>query len=149
MRRFFGFAGISGLGWLIDLSLFSLLSLATDLGPFAANLLSAGVAVTFVYFASARHVFRYRGGYLLAKLLAYIAFNVLAITAASAAIGLLASAISGPLGELAGKDGEALAGLLAKIAVTPLTLAANFAFSRVLLGRTRPAPGGMQPGVSA
>jgi putative flippase GtrA len=126
------FVGVSGLGWLLDLALFTVLNFGTNLSHFVANLFSAGVAVTFVFLVSARYIFFYEGRFLLLKLLAYIGFNLVAITAASAAIEIIANIMSGLIAPYV-QASYAVSGLLAKIAVTPLTLAANFLFSRFLL----------------
>ncbi|HEV7252628.1 MAG TPA: GtrA family protein [Mesorhizobium sp.] len=126
------FVGVSGLGWLLDLSLFMTLSFLTDLGPLVTNLISAGVAVTFVFLISARYVFMYEGQYLASKLLAYVAFNIVAILAASAAIGLMAQALTSLSAPYLASP-ERLSGIAAKLLVTPVTLLANFLFSRLLL----------------
>lgn len=118
------FGVISGLGWLIDFSLFYAL-VRLDVAPFLANLVGAGVAVTFVFFSSVKRVFQYEGHYLLAKLVAYICYQVVAVAIASAVIDLIARHTG-------------VAPLLAKILVTPFTFYANFQFmSYITTGRLR------------
>lgn len=112
------FGLVSGLGWLIDFSLFYLLTKSG--APTApANFLSAGVAVTFVFFASVRNIFRYEGHYMARKLLAYILYQLCAIAAASYLIQGLCWWFG-------------IAALLAKIVVTPLSFYANFQFMSLI-----------------
>jgi len=116
------FALISGLGWLIDFSVFS--SLCYLLPVYAANLIGASLAVLFVFYASLRPVFMYAGQQTSRKLFQYIAYQVVAIWLASLLIDTLSVVLSG----------MPWAPLMAKIAVTPLTFAANFLFMRWLSG---------------
>lgn len=118
----FGF--VSGIGWLIDFCLFVLLGWL-GVPVWAANMVGATVAVLFVFFASVRHVFEYDGGYLVGKLIAYIIYQVIAISAASLLIDALTRWFD-------------LTPVLAKILVTPLTFYANFQFmSFITTGRLR------------
>ncbi|MEG0881385.1 MAG: GtrA family protein [Janthinobacterium sp.] len=106
------FGIISGAGWLIDFSLFSLLGyLGTPV--WLANMIGATTAVVCVFFISVRRVFEYQGHYLIRKLFYYIAYQACAILVASLMISALAS-------------GLGLMPILAKIIVTPLTFYANF-----------------------
>lgn len=118
--RIAAFGLVSGIGWTMDFVIFGvLLALGTD--PLVANLVSASCAVTFVYVASVRRVFEYRGGFLLGKFCAYVCYQIAAVTAASALIGWLADLGPGGIG--------------AKVLVTPATFAANYAFMHLLVGR--------------
>lgn len=132
------FAVISGLGWLLDVSvLLSLVTLGTDV--LVANMIGAWLAVSFVFVAAQRAVFlRARAG--VARLyLSYLVWHAVMILAASVAIDQAAAVIAacGPLPE--GTPGCALAANptvaagLAKIVVTPVTLYANYVFMGWLL----------------
>ncbi len=111
------FGLVSGIGWLVDFALFALLTRAGT--PVAlANFVGASTAVTYVFFASLRPIFRYGGRYAGRKLLLYWTYQALAVTAAS----WLIHAVSA-LG---------VAPLLSKVLVTPLTFVANFLFMRWL-----------------
>lgn len=116
------FGLVSGIGWLIDFCLF--VSLGWLGAPvWASNMVGASVAVLFVFFASVRHVFEYEGGYLIGKLIAYIAYQAIAILAASLLIDVLTRWFG-------------LTPVLAKILVTPLAFYANFLFmSRITTGK--------------
>ena len=58
--RLFRFSIVSGTGLALDLLLFMAL-IAAAVAPFVANMLSSAAAVTFVYAASVRRVFRHNG----------------------------------------------------------------------------------------
>ncbi|HWT12711.1 MAG TPA: GtrA family protein [Allosphingosinicella sp.] len=118
------FALASGTGLAIDFLLFILL-LAGGASPGAANLASGAAAVTFVYFASARRIFAYRGRFLFGLFAAYLAYQAAAVSAASAAVALLAA--------------SQLAPLLAKLVILPVTFPMNFF---VLARLTAPPPEG-------
>jgi len=57
LSKFFKFLGVSGIGWLIDFSIYCVLVFAFYVSVFQANILSAIPAVTFVFFVSIRKVF--------------------------------------------------------------------------------------------
>ncbi len=118
------FGLIAGTGWLIDFCLFIALNWL-GMPVWMANMLSASVAVLFVFFASVRRVFEYEGGYLFNKLIAYAIYQVIAIALASALIDMLARWFDiAPVG--------------AKVIVTPITFYANFQFmSWITTGRFR------------
>lgn len=118
------FGVISGVGWLIDFSLFAFLCWF-GVPVWVANMLGASVAVLFVFFVSVRRVFEYEGGYLVRKLIAYAIYQVIAILAASFLIDALTQSIG-------------LAPVVSKIIVTPLTFYANFQFmSFITTGKLR------------
>lgn len=112
LSRVLGFGAVSALGLLIDCGLFAVLTIA-GLPPLIANLVSAGLAVTVVFVLGVRHVFRYRGGAVLPRYLAYLTYQAVAVAVASVAIGLLAAATGWPA-------------LLCKLLVLPATFAANY-----------------------
>lgn len=114
---FLKFGVISGLGWLIDFSIFVTLG-AVGVIPGIANGIAATVAVTFVYFSSLRPIFKYEGHYLVRKLVAYWFYQLFAVTLASLAVNVLATSGVYPV--------------MAKIIVTPFTFLANYIFMRWL-----------------
>jgi putative flippase GtrA len=120
------FALISGLGWLIDFSVFSLL--CQHWPVYMANLMGASLAVLFVFFASLRPVFLYAGQQTSRKLLQYIVYQVVAIWLASLLIDALSVTLGGMFGQASWLP------LSAKVIVTPLTFVANFMFMRWLSG---------------
>lgn len=135
------FATVSGIGWLID---FTVLLLLIGLGfeAFVANLIGAGVAVTFVFAVSQRRVFVERHGGVIkwGLLLPYLAWQGGAVPAASALVALLTGILTEPAAAFVDQRDldvapVVLAAAAAKVAITPLTLYANFLFSGWLIDR--------------
>ena len=111
-QRVTSFGVVSGMGWLLDLGTFSVLThLHAAAGP--ANVVSASLAVTWVYATSARRIFHYGGADVRRRFLGYALIQVLVIGAASAAIAALVH-LSG------------MAPLAAKLLVTPATFVINY-----------------------
>ena len=120
----FRFAVVSGLGWLIDFSIFALLN-SLGFPVWLANIVGTTTAVLFVFFASVRKIFQYNGHYILWKLLNYIVYQIIAIICASLLIDFIALQFG-------------MLPIIAKIIVTPLTFYANFQFMSFLTtGRLR------------
>lgn len=120
----FRFAVVSGLGWLIDFSIFALLN-SLGFPVWLANIVGATTAVLFVFFATVRKIFQYNGHYILWKLLNYIVYQIIAIVCASLLINFIALQFG-------------MLPIIAKIIVTPLTFYANFQFMSFLTtGRLR------------
>lgn len=124
-NRVVRFGAISGGGLAIDTILF--IVLLPQFGPFLANLISAALAVTFVYFASVRRIFEYQGRFMLALFLVYLLYQTVGVTASSAAVAWLSTF---------------LAPLLAKLLIIPVTFAMNFLFMTWLTGRAVDRPPG-------
>ncbi len=123
--RVLAFGVVSGLGWLLDFGIFTAL-LSAGATPFLANAAGAACAVTWVYAASVRRVFRYHGRFLVAKFLLYALWQVVGVSAASWGVDRLVHA-------------GGLTPIWAKIAVTPLTFAANYLFMAWLTRPSAPA----------
>ena len=111
--RLFRFAVVSGTGLALDLLLFMALITAA-VAPFVANMLSGTAAVTFVYAASVRRVFRHNGGFIATMFTAYAVYQLFGILIGSWAVSALIHA------------GAPTA--FAKIAILPLTFGANYLF---------------------
>lgn len=112
-RRVVHFAAVSGIGLLIDLTLFIAL-IDLGLGAFPASVASSSAAVTFVYLASVWRVFRYGGRFQLKMFAIYALYQLCGISAGSWAVQFLVSA--------------GLPGGLAKLSIVPLTFSANYLF---------------------
>ncbi|MEO1776068.1 MAG: GtrA family protein [Pseudomonadota bacterium] len=149
-RRLSRFTVISGCGWALDVCV--LLVLVTlGLDAFSANLIGAFCGVTFVFVMARRQVFEQVGareGALSGAFLPYLAWQAVAIPAASALVWLLASALAEPAVWVAEGlsswsttlaavmlPAPVLAAGVAKAAVTPLTLYANFLVTAFLIER--------------
>lgn len=140
------FGLVSGIGLALDFCI-SVGLREVEALPFVANLVGAACAVTFVFFASVRHVFESGDTGRARKYAAYMLWQAVAVPAASGAIALLtplgvrvadwAAAWGGDIAHgVAQRPGAGF--LIAKCAVTPLTFYANFLFMGWLLtGRLR------------
>jgi putative flippase GtrA len=133
--RVHAFALISGIGWLIDFALFNLLA-ATGMSLFLANLVGAGVAVSLVFVAGQRFIFRDSRTSLPFAIAAYIAWNIAAILLASQAVAVLGQLLAAPALMVRARNALSSLGLaldplylvppLAKVAVTPVTMYLNY-----------------------
>ena len=142
------FAVVSGIGWVIDVSL-AVVLVHTGLSPYLASFAGAAVAVSFVYFVSQILVFEGVAARNKAHFLAYVLWQIFAIALASLIVAILAQwlfqynimrlfALTN-----VGLDPLAFATGVAKALVTPLTLIANFVFMKWLKRSDRP---GVSPG---
>ena len=140
--RLHGFALISGIGWLMDFGLFTLLAYSgVDL--FLANLIGATAAVTFVFVTARRMIFRDLKRPLASAITAYVLWNLFAVLLASIAVDQLAELLSSSrlvsdlLASLSPDwaKGPRIVPPLAKILVTPATMYANFVAMGVIIER--------------
>lgn len=127
VERILLFAAASGSGLAIDFLLFVALA-ASGLAPGWANLVSGTAAVSFVYFASVRRIFRYGGRFLVGLFAAYLLYQAMGVALASWAVAMLAAIGWAPL--------------LAKLAILPVTFPANYLFMSALTARGRAGPVG-------
>lgn len=142
--RLHRFAVLSGIGWLLDFGLFNLLAWS-GVKLFVANMSGATLGVSWVFLTARALIFQSRRTSLAAAMAGYVVWNTIAIVAASAAVDLLGGwldatrwmpALSAMLG--AGGltvDATALPAPLAKIAVTPFTMYANYVMMGVITER--------------
>jgi putative flippase GtrA len=141
------FSIISGIGWIVDFLIFgTIIKLGLTAGH--ANLISASVAVAFVFLTSRRWIFRLHVGSLRSVIAKYILWNIFAIGLASWGVGaahrLFAPGAPDIL-EFARSHflqppitAQTLAAIAAKLFVTPFTMYSNFvAFGFILEGRVR------------
>ena len=127
------FVGISGIGWLLDFTVFNVLNIwfpRVDVN----NVISSLVGVCFVFTVSTRKTFiqKENGIPLKWKFVVYVLYQLLLIFAVSFILAkinvLLLSAL----------EGTALTGfsaLFSKIIITPLTMVCNFIVMKLLIER--------------
>ena len=112
-KKVLQFGAVSGTGLALDFCLFVAL-LSLRLPAFGANAMSSFAAVTFVYFASVRRIFRYGGQFHAAMFASYAAYQLCGIAAGSWAVqSLILLGWPGPV---------------AKLAIVPVTFTANYLF---------------------
>lgn len=134
MNLFLRFLFLSGLGWLCDFATFTLLAHGAGLPPFAANFVSSYVGVTFVWFTSLKTVFHRTGSR--QALALYWGYQLLSILAYSRVL----QGVAGMLAPSLATGMAGMAGIAAKILVTPANLATNFLFMKFLARQLRPQP---------
>jgi putative flippase GtrA len=129
------FTVLSGIGWCIDFTAFNYL-VSMGYPYLTSNLISASVAVAFVFLTSRKWVFRHHVGSLKIAVLKYILWNIFAIIVASQLLDNIANFlesmdlrhVSQLIVWVTGNDlaERSLVSNLAKVLITPLTMYANF-----------------------
>lgn len=133
------FAMVSGLGWCMDLLIMSTLVWG-GVQTFGANIVSAGLAITFVFLVSQKRIFLHDGHLIGRRFFYYCLWQLVAVPLASLLIAELVPLIGRspilPLTHmlLPGKE-KVLLSVLSKGMVTPVTLYANYLFMTWLLER--------------
>jgi hypothetical protein len=124
------FTGASGIGWMIDFSVFSSLIYGVGADPFLANYLSSIAGSAFAFSAycmlSAAHGYSPR----VHQIAAYVAYQIVSITFYAWLVDAAANAFS-PLATI-------FSAVLAKISVTPLNFFTNYLSTRTVLRFLRP-----------
>ena len=126
------FFGLSGIGWLLDFSVYSILGLFSD-NLTLNNMISSWTGVSFVFIAASGRVFENRGRLSLRwKYLLYLAYQCVLIYF----ISHLLNRINGAL--IAGTDFwliQKFSNLIAKCLITPVTMTLNFLVMKKLIER--------------
>ncbi|MBQ7896468.1 MAG: GtrA family protein [Oscillospiraceae bacterium] len=124
------FVGLSGIGWLLDFTVYTVLSFILD-NLAVVNMLSSLVGASFVFLFSTRFVFRNSHKIpLVLKYLVYIIYQLLLIWL----ISMLLAQVNVFLLKLLGST--FLAGFcptLSKVFVTPITMCLNFFVSKFVI----------------
>lgn len=129
IRVFAGFVLISGVGWLLDFSSYTVLTQWLGIGSAKANFMSSMVGVTYVWIVALGRLFRRKSDGLPVHLLIYWAYQALSISAYSLLIAVIAA--SAPNAWISQSIGIPAA-LVAKIIATPVNLLTNFMFMSFL-----------------
>ena len=126
----FKFFGLSGIGWIIDFGVFTLLTNVIHVPAGVANIISSLCGVTFVFFTSTIRTFAVKTERfsLKQKYIFYVLFEIIVILVASKCVGLLSGVFAQAEWEIVVK----FAPILAKICVTPFTMLCNFIFMKIL-----------------
>ena len=117
------FIGLSGIGWLLDFCLFTLLGLFSD-DVITNNMISSWVGVTFVFLTATRTVFKNNGRLPLKwKYVIYLAYQFVLIFCASRLLSLINQWITT---DTMPRIVRRFSALISKAAVTPITMVLNF-----------------------
>lgn len=133
-HQFCSFLLVSGVGWLIDFSIFTLLSYLTSLPVMVINIVSSTPAITYVFLMSGNKIFKNTESKLSMKLkyLIYFGYQLLLLLLISAFAELLFAWFSNIftadfiLNNLK---------LIIKILITPITMTLNFIVMKNLIER--------------
>ncbi|MCR4696891.1 MAG: GtrA family protein [Lachnospiraceae bacterium] len=126
----FKFFGLSGIGWIIDFGVFTILTKIIHVPAGISNIISSLCGVTFVFFTSTIKTFAVKTERftLRQKYIFYVLFEIIVILVASKCVGLLSGVFTNT-----GVDFVVgFAPILAKICVTPFTMICNFVFMKIL-----------------
>ena len=120
--QFLKFLLISGTGWLIDTTIYTILTVILKNNVIFSNIISSIPAITFVFVVSTRKIFLTHTGRfsLKQKYLIYILYQIILILTISI-IGQMLYNISEHF--LSNKD---LLKILIKLTITPITMITNF-----------------------
>ena len=127
--KFCRFIGVSGIGWVMDFVLYTLLTGVIHLPVALSNYLSTIPAITFVFFVSTRKLFVCRPDGLTkpAKYALYVIYQLILVTCVSFLAQWLAAILPALLPFL-----SSFAKLAAKILITPITMVCNFFVLKIL-----------------
>ncbi|MGG6194186.1 GtrA family protein [Pantoea allii] len=130
IRNALYFIILSGLGWCIDLIVYSTLVVIFKVSAAPANFLSSYAGLTFVWFTSLKYVFNKKTNKQSTFLLLFWSWQFLSIIVASKAVEHLSSYLNA-YSFLTNVNTD----IVAKIAVTPVTLLCNYLFMRFLTSK--------------
>ena len=132
LRQFIKFLFLSGIGWLIDFTLYLIFSNIFDFKIIYSNILSSIPAVTFVFFVSTRRVFvkNKKGFTLKEKYFIYFLYQVILIITISLLGQYLYLLI---LKNIKVKIELKILKLIIKILITPITMLINFIVMKFLI----------------
>ena len=122
---------ISGIGWIMDMCIFTILTTYTKVPTIVCNIISSIAAVTYVYITSTRKTFinTSKKRNLKNKYVYYIIYQVCMILLSSTLIGLLSRGLGKVSIEIISKYCK----IIAKIIMTPVTMICNFIFMKWLI----------------
>ena len=128
--KVFKFIGFSGIGWLIDTTIYMILTSIFKLNIDISNIFSSLVGVTFVFIMSTRKIFVSNSKInIKIKYLIYVIYQVILILTISKVMLLLKDIIT-PLNiDLINK----YINITVKIIITPFTMVINFIVMKLLL----------------
>lgn len=127
------FVGISGIGWILDFTVFNLLNFISSRVEIN-NMISSLVGVCFVFAVSTRKTFvqKEKGINLKLKFLIYVIYQLILITVISFVLAWVNNVL---LDFIGGTAIEGFSAFAAKIIVTPVTMLLNFIVMKLLIER--------------
>lgn len=126
IKKFIGFAGVSGVCWLIDFTILLTLVHFFEVNPLVANLISSTIAATLAFLIFSKMIFETRTASIRGRLVLYLIYNSAMIVVSSYAINTLHTILVSWV-----YHGWDVA--VAKILITPLVMTMNFFYSKYLI----------------
>jgi len=134
LKQAIKFIGFSGIGWLIDFSIYNILGFISS-NLFLNNMISSWFGVTFVFIFSTRKVFVSNDGTTLKyKYLIYILYQLVLIFSISGLLSWISRWINT---HSAIAMIHQFSGLIAKIVVTPVTMILNFIVMKIVIEKIK------------
>lgn len=128
LKQALNFFGISGIGWILDLIVYTILTSILKINVDISNMISSLVGVTFVFFISTRKLFINNSKInIKIKYIIYVVYQIILIFTASKIMLLLKDYLSNI--ELIVK----YINIIVKIIITPFTMIINFIVMKNLI----------------
>ena len=128
IKQALNFFGISGIGWILDFIVYTILTILFKINVDISNMLSSLVGVTFVFFVSTRKVFINNSKInIKVKYIIYIVYQIILIFIASKIMLLLKDYLINI--DLIAK----YINIIVKIIITPFTMIINFIVMKNLI----------------
>jgi putative flippase GtrA len=135
LKQGLAFSLISGCGWLMDFTVFVILTAFLKFPVMYANIISSIPAITFVFFTSTRKTFINKSRIKLRyKYLVYFAYQALLLLCISALGGFLYNLLNGAVNTELAITVQCLK-ISVKIIITPITITLNFIAMKSLIER--------------
>jgi len=130
IKQAFKFFGISGIGWLIDFLIYTILTSVFKINVYVSNMISSLVGVSFVFFVSTRKLFiNHSKINLKIKYLIYVIYQVILIFTVSKIMLMLKNVFLDFNFNLI----KNYLDLIVKIIITPFTMIINFIVMKKLI----------------
>ncbi len=132
VRQAVRFIGLSGIGWLMDLCVYTVLGIWSE-DLFLSNIVSSWVGVTFVFLLSTRYVFKDRGRIPLKwKYVIYLSYQCVLILLMSELLAAVDAVITRAISIAIILD---LSAIISKVVITPVTMVLNFIVMKGIMER--------------
>ena len=130
LRQAIRFVGLSGIGWLIDFILFTVLCLLFE-SVFMNNMISSCLGMTVVFVFSSKTIFKHESKVPLAlKYVIYLLYQIVLIMCVSKLLSVINATI---LERVTIEIVRSFSNIIAKILITPITMFLNFIVMKNLI----------------
>lgn len=124
------FVGLSGIGWIIDISIYTILCLFIN-SVFTNNIISSCIATTFVFILSSKTIFGNNSKVpLMLKYVIYLIYQLILIICISKLLSIINTGI---LEFVSINIIRRFSNIISKILITPITMFLNFIVMKLLI----------------